>query len=278
MAGIGSSLFKGFTGSSKIYGKKPKIPGFPTLEDAQSKAIQANIKTLPEAQALTSSTNTFNQNELNKLLDLALPGGREQITGTISSLLKGEVPKDVADFVSRSAAQRAVGGGFAGSQAASNLTTRDLGITSLQATQAGFDSAQQWLAGALAPRFDVTNMFISPTQRYAAGVDTWNRDLMAAKVEAAPNPGDRGTFDSTMALVGMVLSAYGGGAGYQNTYKPDYGGGGGGGGGGGFAGPGGGPGQAPNTGGWFFGNQNSGWGFGKSGGGSWFTGQAPGPG
>jgi hypothetical protein len=44
---------------------------------------------------------------------------------------------------------------------------------------------------------------------------TFQRDLLAAKVKAAPDPIKRGRADQEMALAGMILSAYGGGAGYK---------------------------------------------------------------
>lgn len=264
-------------GSKKVYGSKPVVPEAPTLENAQKDAVTANIQTFPEAQKLATTVNTFNQEELDRLMDLALPGGRDKIQSNISSMLSGKLPDGVSNLVMRTRAERASAGGFAGSEAAANLTARDLGLTSLQLTQEGITSAEKWLSEAAAPKFNVTSMFISPTQRYTAASDKFSRDLYSAKVDAAPDPVKRGEFDSTMALLGMILSAYGGGAGYQNTYK-GVDGGNGGAGGSPYAGPGGGPGQAPNTGGWYIGNQGSGWGFGRSGNGNMFAGQAPGPG
>ena len=81
---------------------------------------------------------------------------------------------------------------------------------------------------------DVTSMFISPAQKFSAMEAKWQRDLYAETMAAAPDPAMRGQFDAEMEIIGMVLSAYGGGAGYKNTYQqqppPGRGGGGGGGG------------------------------------------------
>jgi hypothetical protein len=57
------------------------------------------------------------------------------------SLLRGELPPDLASQIQRNTASKALTGGYAGSQAARNLTARDLGRTSLDLQQAG---AQQF--------------------------------------------------------------------------------------------------------------------------------------
>jgi hypothetical protein len=63
----------------------------------------------------------------------------DEIEGDVNicgTTFKG-LPADVAAQVQRQAAGRALSGGFAGSQAARNLTARDLGRTSLALQQAG---------------------------------------------------------------------------------------------------------------------------------------------
>ena len=120
------------------------------------------------------------------------------------------------------------------------LQARDLGLTSLQMTQQGLSSAERWLAtvrNTQAPMMDVTSMFISPSQKFAAMEAKWQRDLYAETMAAAPDPEQRGKMDSEMALAGMILGIYSGGTPYNNAYKapqpPKQQGGGGGGGGGG---------------------------------------------
>jgi hypothetical protein len=138
------------------------------------------------------------------------------------------------------------------------------------------DSARQWLDYAKAPTFDVTSMFITPVQKYADAQNQFNRELLANKIEAAPDPVVRGRFDTTMGLIGMLGGIFSGGPGYQGSYNPEqnFSGGAGGGGFGGTNGPG----------GFYMGGNN--WGFGRTqnqegvpgGGNKWFFGKGPGTG
>jgi hypothetical protein len=80
------------------------------------------------------------------MLDQYVPDWRQQRDKAASineALMSGEIPKDVADQLKRSAAFTSVmGGGGAGTQRA--LTARDLGTTSLQLQQQGMTGAQNW--------------------------------------------------------------------------------------------------------------------------------------
>lgn len=91
------------------------------------------------------------------------------VSGNIASMVSGQIPSDVAAQVARSGAAKAFAGGFGGSQRAGGLVARDLGLTSLQLTQQGLDSASRWLSTARstmnAPQMDVTSMFITPQQQ-----------------------------------------------------------------------------------------------------------------
>jgi len=224
LSGAGTLFFG--SEADKVFGKKPTVPKLPSLTEAQKTAVTANQTNFADIAKLATSTNTFNQDQLNALIDRTLgPGAREQIQQNLSSQLRGEVPEDVRNQIYRSNAERSAGtNAFGGSDSGyrKNIDARDLGLTSLQITNNALSSAEQWLQGAKAPTFDVTSMFITPAQQNAANTDQFNRNLLANKIQAAPDPGARGVFDSNMALMGMVLSAYGGGGGgYQGTYRPD---------------------------------------------------------
>ena len=224
-------------GSAKdLFGSKPVIPTLPTLGEAQKTAISSNQANLGDIAKLATGVNTLNQDQLNLLIDRTLgPGVRQQVQANLASQLKGEIPQDVQSAIYRGVAERSAGsnafGGGASSGFDRNITARDLGLTSLDITNKALSSAESWLSKAQAPAFDATAMFISPAQQNAANQDQFNRNLLAAKVAAAPDPATRGSFDAFMSVLGEVLSVYSGGAGYKNTYNPDsvYGGGGGGG-------------------------------------------------
>lgn len=94
----------------------------------------------PRTRELEAQRNAFNRAQLLESLGIQVPGYQEaqaQRTQNAMALLRGELPPDVAAQVQRQAAGRALAGGYAGSQAAQNLTARDLGRTSLALQQAG---------------------------------------------------------------------------------------------------------------------------------------------
>jgi hypothetical protein len=211
------------------FGRKPTIPKLPEIspDNIQQQAIAGNLNSLPSLQALGSQVNDFNQEQqlksIQKALEFALPGGLGKAQGIVNSQLAGEIPADVQAQIQRSSAARAISGGYGGgSGLGRNLTLRDLGLTSLQQQQQGFNNFGA-LAGLMpkAQQFDVTSMFFSPQQRLESAFkersDQFQRNLLAEQVAAAPDPGtaalgreiDR--FFNTAASVGMT--AAGGGMG-----------------------------------------------------------------
>lgn len=211
-------LFQGITGGSDFYGSKPIVPD---VAEAQQKTIRANLAAITPSKQVARGVNVFQQGELQRMLK-NIPGYQDlydQTRQLISSQLRGELPSDVQDLIKRSTAEKAVAGGYAGSQFGRNLTARDLGLTSLQLTQQGLDSASRWMASSIATqmpeRFDVSSMFVPVEMQFG-------RDWLQSQIEAAPDPVQRGRFDTEMEILGMALSAYSGGSGYKSTYKPSY--------------------------------------------------------
>lgn len=276
MFDFAEKLFSGGSGKD-IYGSKPKIPTLETLEESQKTAVKANVASFADIAKLAVTTDEFNQTQLEALLDRTLPGARETIRENIVSRLKGEIPEDVRQAIARGNSER-FAGVFAGSNFARSREAKQLGLTSLDLIDSGLSSAESWLAYAKAPTFDVTSMFITPAMQQVAAGSQFERNLLEAKVQAAPDPVARGRFDTTMALVGMALSAYGGGSGYQGTYNQNQVFQGGPGGGGGQWQP---PASTQGQGGFYMGIGNSNnWGFGRTStdqGGKWFMGSQPGP-
>lgn len=209
-------------GASDIYGRKPEVPGAIDYGAALERTIQQNISVLPSLGDLaTQSTELY-----SRLMETAYPGitnlknlGTEQI----ASFLRGEIPEDVRRQLQQSAAERSAASGTAGSPFSRALEARDLGLTSLSLIQGGLSAAERWIAQARGKTFDFSRMFFGPEDTQRQAEMEWQRQWLEAQVEAAPDPAARGVFDSQMAVLGMVLSAYGGGAGYQGTYRPQYG-------------------------------------------------------
>lgn len=223
------------------FGKKPEVP---TLKDinvnqVQKDTVGGNLANFGDIAKLATSVNLFNQDQLNALIDRALPGAREQIASNIGSQLRGEVPKDVANAITTYNASRGLGALTSGSGFQNSVTARDLGLTSLNLIDKGLSSAESWLQRAAAPQMDVTSMFFTPQQRLAFEQQQqgaqFQRDLMAAQVKAAPDPAtaalgkeiDR--FFNTAASVGMMAAGggMGGGGGMMGGGGSMMGGGGG---------------------------------------------------
>jgi hypothetical protein len=94
----------------------------------------------PRTRELEAQRNAFARAQLLESLGIQVPGYQEaqaKRSENALALLRGELPPDVLAQVQRQAAGRSVAGGFAGSQAARNLTARDIGRTSLALQQAG---------------------------------------------------------------------------------------------------------------------------------------------
>lgn len=231
MALIGTAI----AGALGSFGDKPKVPQFKPVNAGaeQLAAISGNLDALPGAEALSTRVNAFNQAELEKLLAVALPGFqniRNKIGQNINSLVSGEIPVDVSESIHRNAAVKSLYGGFGGTGAARNLTARDLGLTSLSLTDKGLDSASRWLSSsAVAPRFDVSSMFISPQTRIQTEMfnttNQFDRNWLSNQVKAAPDPFMRALGQAFIQDEGAIMSMAGSAAGAA-------GGGGGGGGGG----------------------------------------------
>jgi len=103
-------------------------------------AVGESEQLAPRTRELEAQRNQFNRAQLLESLGIQIPGyqeGQAQRTQNAMALLRGELPPDVLAQVQRQSAGRALQGGFAGSQAAGNLTARDIGRTSLALQQAG---------------------------------------------------------------------------------------------------------------------------------------------
>jgi hypothetical protein len=179
---------------------KPKVPAFVgvDVQAEQKRAIEGNTAALPGLQAQAGKVNTFNQSEIQRMLELAMPGYaklRDKGTATVNDLLSGKIPDDVRNAIGRNAAGRSLYGGFGGSGMGRNLEARDLGLTSLDLMSKGLSSAERWIGQArtLSPTFDVTSMFVRPEFQVAHAVNERNarfqRDWVDEQLDAQYSAG-----------------------------------------------------------------------------------------
>jgi hypothetical protein len=162
---------------------KPNLPGFTQIDPGQEqqKAINENAAVTPELEKQASGINKFNQDQLTRMLQQAIPGYealKSQTSSNIESMLKGEIPDDVKAAVINGGAAKALGGGYGGSGAHGDLVARDLGLTSLSLTQQGITSAEAWMKTVSSLEtpalYDFSKMFITPGQQLEA--DTGERN------------------------------------------------------------------------------------------------------
>lgn len=213
-------------GAIGAFGKKPKVPALADISPdlIQQQTTKGNIANFADIAALATSVNTFNQDQLDALIERALgPGVRQQFQKNIASQARGEVPEDVSRAITRYQAGRNVGALTGGSGFAGNTAARQLGLTSLGIMSNALSSAESWLSRATAPQMDVTSMFFTPQQRLAFAerdrAARFERNLMEEQVSAAPDPAtaalgreiDR--FFNTAASAGMMMAGGGVGGG-----------------------------------------------------------------
>lgn len=204
------------------FGRKVVVPQLPGLKDILRTGTEANMANLPGVMEFAGKINTFNQSEVSKMLEQVLPGiggGLKSAAANAAALARGEIPSDVQTAVVNSAAARSLRGGYGGTGMSRNLVSRDLGLTSLAATEAGQTRLQALggFARAAFPVFDFSTAFFNPAQMLDYTYSKFQRDLLEAKVAAAPDPVARGRADQEMALMGMILSVYSGGPGYKGS-------------------------------------------------------------
>jgi hypothetical protein len=184
-------------GADKVFGTKPKVAPFVPvdLSDETGTALAGNLE---------------NADSITKFLNTIVPGFSDILgTGLDNTLseLRGEIPQDVQDEVYRSSAFKSLMGGFGGTGMGKALAARDFGLTSLNMTQLGNNSAQLWTKlaeEAYSPWLVGTSEQAAATAANNAGKQA--TDQFQFNVDAAPDPGALGTFNLDAALGQQMLS------------------------------------------------------------------------
>lgn len=184
-------------GSEKVFGKRPGVAEFtPTDLGAEGgKAVKANRQNLPEIQVFLESV-------LPNLKEINATEGRN-----ILSMLKGEIPQDLQDSLSRTAAFRSLQGGYAGSPMSRAAKARDFGKTSIDLMLMGGNAAERWsnrARGEVSPFIVTTPMQAAQTERnnlYSQATQQFKFNTAAA-----PDPGAAGQFNLQTALGSQAMS------------------------------------------------------------------------
>lgn len=213
---------------SKLFGAKVKVPKFVKvdIDEEQPKSIEGNLAVTALAGKLALQQQGADQDALEQGLKRAIPGYEGLVTGqrdVIGDLLSGKVNADVADRLRDRAAARGIATGTQGSQAIDFSELKNYGLTSMDLQQRGLAAAerlvgQQYNYGMAKP-MSVTSMFMSPQARLAHETSErsmlFQRDLMQAKMDAAPDPRYVGVAKGVTSMLaggaGGIAAAAGGG-------------------------------------------------------------------
>lgn len=201
-------------------GDTPKAPDFIPIDvtEEQKKAVLGNIENLPDIANLGEATNKeLAAQYLGMLESLGLKGLYDQNTSNLESMSRGELPKDVEEYIARNSAEAGVASGTSGSEFNKFGKLRNLGLTSLDLTQKALSSSAQWLASASIPQFNFTSMFQSPGQRIATEQWNksmkWNVDWLKAQLKALPSKEEQAYAQIMDYIATFATSAAGAGMG-----------------------------------------------------------------
>ena len=166
-----------------------------------------------EAGKLALQQQEADQDALEQGLKRSIYGYKGLVTGereVIGDMLAGKVNTDVAERLRDYNAARGIATGTQGSQAIDFSELRNYGVTSMQQQEKGLVAAQNWKSWqatyGMAKPMSVTSMFMSPQSRLAHETSErsmlWQRDLMQAKMDAAPDPRFVGVAKGLTAALG----------------------------------------------------------------------------
>ena len=215
--------------------KGPKIPTYKKVDQTkeQQDGIAANLASFDQAKQLADQTTAADQDRLESILSRTMPNYKQMLSGAgsaVQNMISGKLATEDQAMYMRQSAERGGSLGISGSGAGRNLTARDLGLSSLQMTQAGLGAFNQ-LSSNVRQNYTVnpmstSAMYVSPSQRISNAIQENQFAHQAAIGKAqsdAANSWQTKLGGSMQSMGGMML-----GAGLQ---KWAAGGGGGGGGG-----------------------------------------------
>ncbi len=213
-------------GLAAAFESKPDVPDFhwTDLVQQQLDTTQGNLDVLGKSEQLGTGVNDFMRSERAKTL-ATIPGMADIEGQTVANLkdwLSGNLSQGTTSAVQRGANAKAYAGGYGGSGMGRNLTSRDLGLTSLQLQQSAVPLASGYMGQEYAmrktPEWDPSSMFINPMQAAQFNAQQsqqqWNRNWLANRIDAQPEPWQQSLMDSWnsgMSMADSIGSSYLGG-------------------------------------------------------------------
>lgn len=187
-------------------GSRIKIPEYSpvNVDKTLEQAVISNQSLLPQAQALAQRTNLFNVDQVKSISGRLLPGLLDQSTNLVGAQLRGELTPEMQRLVRNDAAAASLGLGLGGTGFQAGQEATGMLLARLGQQQQGLQNFQG-LQQTLAPRqFDVSSMFMTPSQRLGVTMqqnqDQFNYDFLNAQNDAAQAPWGRFTADIVKSL------------------------------------------------------------------------------
>lgn len=225
--------FLGQYGTSDIFGTVPDAASYNPVAPLdftqnQRDTITGNLRNLPAAERLSSSTNAFNLGQSLDRINALVPNYQknlDQMGSVTKDLLLGRLPySDVLDITSNRSslgANLGVPGGTA------NATLKDLGLSQLSAETTGANMFETMLQGAqqVMPTSmlnDPSKMFYDPTTRAQLELTQRGQDIEQAQLSqqseqsannlaASPDPAAASLFNLQAGLIPATLGISAGG-------------------------------------------------------------------
>jgi hypothetical protein len=172
VTGAGGAWLKGNAAdlAKRKYEEAANMPGL-DINKISGESLDSLYSQIPNAARSTNLINQTNLDQLNQMWG-QVPGANQmqaQQATNINDWLKGNMSKEITDQVHRSAAVRAIGGGYGGSGMMRNLVARDLGMTGYGMQQAAMPMANQYQQ----TQFQTRLPQLARIQDYTVNPNTW---------------------------------------------------------------------------------------------------------
>lgn len=214
--GAGTAIAGAFSASAAKKAGKGGTAAPLDMNQIQRDTLRGNAALAPEAEALSRRTNTFNQAESLRMLEMAIPGYGDlakQLTGIAGESLANPyaLPEDFTQNLERQAAERGISTGVRG-QAGDFSLLRDFGINSLDYGQRQIGQAGNILTmlaglGKVNP-LSPLSFYASPDSALAAASGNQSLQQSALNTRAAASAQATSSWGQTIGALGGVLGGY----------------------------------------------------------------------